>query len=191
MGDEAPELNAGLPPLLDVHVAVYAVIVAPPSSGGAVNETTIRPSPGTTAGWLGASGTLAATMADGNELTLANPPLFVAVSWTRSRCPTSALRGTYVALVAPLMSEHDPPLASHRRHWYAMERGNDPTQVGDQSESGTPRTGSHPMIGNPVGTGATRPTTSVASDCASPVPSSFVAVTATRILWSRSAPVSV
>jgi hypothetical protein len=57
--------------------------------------------------------------ADGAEVERAEPLLSVAVTVTRTVCPTSAATGLYVAAVAPETAAHEPPLASHRLHTYA------------------------------------------------------------------------
>ena len=68
MGDPEPVLDPAVPPVLDVHDAVYEVIALPLSAGG-VNVTTIRWFPPVTDGCAGASGTAAgitaADVADG------------------------------------------------------------------------------------------------------------------------------
>ena len=58
------------------------------------------------------------------ESALAAPTEFRAVTWTRSRCPTSGVAGAYCELVAPAMAVQPtplavPPSAPHRIHWYA------------------------------------------------------------------------
>jgi hypothetical protein len=50
------------------------------------------------------------------ERAVPDPPLFVAVTTTRIVKPASLLDNEYEVLVAPLKSEHDAPVLSHRRH---------------------------------------------------------------------------
>ena len=68
-----------VPPLLDVQIAVYSVIVEPPLLAGAVNATVALPEACVTVPIVGAPGTVAATNdADAAEAGLV-PNVFVAV----------------------------------------------------------------------------------------------------------------
>jgi hypothetical protein len=87
-------------------VAVYSVIVAPPSLAGAVYETVAVVAAVIVAvPIVGAPGTVAATEAV--EFEFADTPLgaieLVAVTTQRIVLPTSATTNTYVLEVAPLM----------------------------------------------------------------------------------------
>ncbi len=62
-GDPAPEADLVTPALLDVQVAVYPVIGDPPLLAGAVNATTIWPTPGVAPVTDGAPGAPAVTTA--------------------------------------------------------------------------------------------------------------------------------
>jgi hypothetical protein len=44
------------------------------------------------------------------DVAVADPARFVAVTTTRSVCPTSAARTPYVLPLAPVASVHDPPV---------------------------------------------------------------------------------
>ncbi len=65
----------------------------------------------------------ATTTAVAAELADAEPTPFDAVTTARNVEPTSAATTTYVAAVAPPISTHPAPPASHRRHRYAYEIG--------------------------------------------------------------------
>jgi hypothetical protein len=86
-------------------VAVYVVIVAPPSLAGAVNGTVAVVPETVAVPIVGAPGTIAATEAV--EFEFAATPLgaieLVAVTTQRIVLPTSAATNTYVLEVAPLM----------------------------------------------------------------------------------------
>jgi hypothetical protein len=78
-GDAAPDCERVVPPLLDVHDAVYEVIGLP-LSAGAVNATTSTPLPRVTDGAAGTSGTAdGTTVADAGDGELV-PTLLVAVT---------------------------------------------------------------------------------------------------------------
>ena len=51
------------------------------------------------------------------DVALPEPSLFVAVTATRSRLPTSAVCTVYCLLLAPLMLPQLPPCESQRSHW--------------------------------------------------------------------------
>jgi hypothetical protein len=75
IGDAGPLLLPAVPPLLDVHAAVYDVI-ALPLPAGAVNVITICSFPRATDGCAGASGTVAGTtVADASDAGLVPTPL--------------------------------------------------------------------------------------------------------------------
>ena len=66
------------------------------------------------------------TTAVGFEAAVALPELFLAVTRTRIRRPTSAAASVYDELVAPPIAGQFDPLAlppslPHRTHWYANE----------------------------------------------------------------------
>ena len=58
-----------------------------------------------------------ATTADALLVAEAEPPLFDAVTFTRSVRPTSSTPSVYVAAVAPPIEAQLAPPLSQRRHW--------------------------------------------------------------------------
>jgi len=57
------------------------------------------------------------TTSVGREAATPEPLLFVAVTCTRTRCPTSAVCRVYCWLVAPAIAPQFPPWSSQRSHW--------------------------------------------------------------------------
>jgi hypothetical protein len=66
---------------------------------------------------------LAWTTSVGREVAVPDPELFVAVTMTRSRWPTSAAARVYRLLVAPPIGAQLPPAVSHRCHTYENDFG--------------------------------------------------------------------
>src|SRR3954447_16822345 len=59
----------------------------------------------------------------GRETATPLPDAFVAVTWTRTRLPTSVLVSVYCREVAPEMALQFPPDASQRCHWKSYDLG--------------------------------------------------------------------
>jgi hypothetical protein len=105
-------------------VAVYSVMVAPPSLAGAVYATVAVVDPVAVAvPIVGAPGTVAATVAVEFEFALATPTALVAVTTQRIVLPTSAATNTYVLAVAPLIG------VVTRCHWYVNVGAGEPNHV--------------------------------------------------------------
>ncbi len=87
---------------------VVALLAAVPVIVGRVEST-------------GTGGTTSAVAAD--SAALPEPPALLAVSVTRSSCPTSSATGEYVWLVAPPIATQLEPDELQRSHWYTYPVG--------------------------------------------------------------------
>ena len=132
----------------------------------------------------GTGGTTTAVASD--SAALPEPPALLAVSVTRSSCPTSSATGLYVSPVAPPIATHALPDELQRSHWYTYP-------VGEFVHSPWCSVNVWPCWAVPVtvgsvestGTGGT--TTAVASDSAAlPEPPALLAVSVTRSLCPTS-----
>jgi len=63
------------------------------------------------------------TTSVGREAAVPDPEVFVAVTTTVIRRPTSVPASVYRVPVAPAIATQEPPLESHRCHWYAYDVG--------------------------------------------------------------------
>ena len=63
------------------------------------------------------------TTAVGTDVSEPEPSAFLAVTRTRSVCPTSALRKSYRRRSAPLIPAQLPPFLSQRWYWYEYDVG--------------------------------------------------------------------
>src|SRR5687767_8878490 len=134
--------------------------------------------------------TAGATMADRTEFAEPEPLAFRAVTRTRMRKPTSALRTPYVLPFAPTTGRQLVPSASQRCHWYANPVGSF-DQLPSSALSSSPTRSSPRMDGRSVFCGAELgATTAVGAERAALAPSAFTARTRTRIVRPASADVS-
>src|SRR5215217_7225072 len=126
------------------------------------------------------------TMSVNGDVAFVVPNRFEAVISTLSSWPTSAERTPYVCPVAPEMSTQSFPPALHRCHWY--ENVVAPVHVPLSEDSVSPTSAAPSTVGRPVFFGAAAgATTPVPFESFVVLPSSFVAVTRTRSVWSTSA----
>jgi hypothetical protein len=124
----------------------------------------------------------------GPESTVDEPPVFVAVTRTRSVWPTSAEVTVLLFAVAPGILAHPPSPARHRSHWYRKLIGSAPLHSPGETVSTLPSRAVPEIVGGDVFTGALAPTTTcVRSETAEPEPAEFLAVTLTRIVCPTSA----
>ena len=129
---------------------------------------------------------LPTTTADRLEATVDTPAAVIAVTSTRRRWSTSAVRTPYVRPAVPLMLRQPSPLASQRCQ---MRRNN--VGVGVHvpffTLSSSPTRADPEIAGRTVFFGPSfESTTSVGSEVAVPFPSVFVAVTSTRSVCDTS-----
>jgi len=125
------------------------------------------------------------TTAVGLDTALSEPSAFVAVTRTRIRTPTSALRSRYVvpepagpAMGAQFEPSAAPPSVGHRSQRYANVIGVVPDQLPRLAVSVRPSMASPTMVGSVVLWGGT-------SDTAEPEPGSSAAVNATAAVIDR------